>query len=131
MSIKTRTRVINLWMAKYCVDAIVHCLNEEGVSVSRTAIYEFIKKLMDTKVVCDLSRAPQPRKLEEIHYRFIDDEMAINSNLTSRQLHAIFSEKFPSVDVSLSTIKRSRFELGWVSKRVRYCQLIREVPYLL
>ena len=34
--------------------------------------------------------------------------------------------KYPSVDVSESTIKRTRKELGWVAKRTRYCALISE-----
>ena len=53
--------------------------------------------------------------------------MAENMDLTGRQLFALFEEKFTTVDVSLSTIKRARLELGWVSKRAKYCQLIAEM----
>ena len=95
--------------------------------MSWMAIYDFVKKFNTTNGVSDLRRAPRPQKLKEIHYRFIDNEMAHNSDLTSRQLLALFKDEFPNVDISLSTIKRLRFELGWVSKRVRYCQLIHEV----
>ena len=35
-------------------------------------------------------------------------------------------ENDPQLDVSLSTVKRARQELGWVSTTPRYCQLIRE-----
>ena len=67
-------------------------------------------------------------RLEPSPRRFTTDlKTTINSDPTTRQLHALFNDKFRNVDVSLSTIKRSRFEFGWVSKRARYCQLIREV----
>ena len=63
---------------------------------------------------------PRPRILQEEHYRFIDDTMAENMDLTGRQLFALFEEKFTTVDVSLSTIKHARLELGWVSKQAKY-----------
>ena len=50
--------------------------------------------------------------------------MAETMDLTGRQLFTLFKEKFTNVGVSLSTIKCARLELGWVSKRVKYCQLI-------
>lgn len=100
--------------------AIVDRLSEEGVSVSQTATFELVKKFKNTKGVCNLCRAPQPQKLEEIHYRFIDNEMSNNNDLTSYQLLALFKEKYPNANISLSTIKRSRLKLGWVSKQVMY-----------
>ena len=35
-------------------------------------------------------------------------------------------ENDPQLDVSLSTVKRARQDLGWVSTMPRYCQLISE-----
>ena len=48
------------------------------------------------------------------HYRFIDDTIAENMDLSAQQLFAVFKDKFASVHVSLSTIKRVRLELGWM-----------------
>ena len=103
-----------------------HCreVSGEGVEVSRAAIYNLIKKFKEFDSIADMRKTPRPRILQEEHYRFIDDMMAENMDLTERQLFALFEEKFTTDDVSLSTIKRARLELGWVSKRAKYCQLI-------
>ena len=67
---------------------------------------------------------PRSSILGEEHYRFVDELMAENTDLTSRQLYAAFKEAYPSMAVSVSTMKRARRHLGWTSKRTRYCQLI-------
>ena len=105
---------------------IVGRLVEEDVFVSRAALY-MLKKYSNCRTIADLRRAPRPRILQDEHYRFIDDTMADNMDLTARQLFCLFKEKFATVEVSISTIKRARLELGWVCKRVKYCQLISEV----
>lgn len=74
----------------------------------------------------DRKAAPRPRKLQDCHYRFIDDAMVENDELTSGQLYRMFNNAYPDVDVSLSTVKRARRELGWIGKRTRYCALISE-----
>ena len=53
--------------------------------------------------------------------------MVENTDLTSRQLYAAFKEAYPGVEASLSTVKRARRDLGWTTKRTRYCQLISDV----
>ena len=53
--------------------------------------------------------------------------MAEKADLTSRQLYSAFKDAYPTVDASLTTIKRAQRYLGWTAKRSRYCQLIREV----
>lgn len=63
------------------------------------------------------------------HFQFIDEAMEDNRQLTSRQLHGLVVEKYmyPDLNVSISTIKRARWALGWNSKKTRYCALIREI----
>ena len=90
---------------------------------SKKSLCLLIKKYKNTGSVADACKARRPRKLQE-HYRFIDDAMAENDQLTSRQLHQSHQEAFPGVEVSISTIKRAERELGWVGKRTRYCALI-------
>lgn len=34
---------------------------------------------------------------------------------------------YPSLNLSLSTVRRARRDLGWIATILRYCQLIREV----
>ena len=53
--------------------------------------------------------------------------MAQNNDLSSRQLYTMFKTAYSSTEVSLSTIKRARHDLGWTMKRTRYCQLISEL----
>ena len=39
----------------------------------------------------------------------------------------LLHEKWPNLDVSISTTKRVRQNIGWVSTRPKYCQLVRAV----
>ena len=60
----------------------------------------------------------------------IDDLLTENDELTARQIRARLKAEYPSLEVSLSTIKKARKEAGWTNTRPHYCQLIREVSYL-
>ena len=61
------------------------------------------------------------------HAIFIDEELTSNDERISSILKSLLIEQWPELhDVSLSTIKRVRKQLGWVSTTPRYCQLIRE-----
>ena len=44
--------------------------------------------------------------------KFIDSAMASNVELSARKLHNLLKSKFPDVEVSESTVKRARRELG-------------------
>ena len=64
-----------------------------------------MKKYETTCFIADLKKAPRPRKLAEVHYRFNDDNMVENKDLTSRQLHTMLGQEFPTVEVSISMVK--------------------------
>lgn len=53
--------------------------------------------------------------------------MTADNKLTSRQLFSHFCAKYPEVQVSVSTVKRVRQHLGWISKKTLYCALIQDV----
>ena len=109
------------------VQEIVRCLEDEGISVSRMALYMLFQKNETTKSIVDLKRRSRPKLLGEEQFRFIDNTVAENVDMTSRQLHSALITKFPEFEsVSVSTLKRARFLLGWESKRTRYCALISE-----
>ena len=55
----------------------------------------------------------------------IDNEMAKNDELTARQIQALLLKKWPQLVVSLTTIKKTKKQLGWVVGRPKYCQLVR------
>ena len=58
---------------------------------------------------------------------FIDKEMEKNDEITARKMHELLVERWPHLNISLSTIKRIKRNLGWVVTRPKYCQLIRDV----
>lgn len=80
----------------------------------RSVKEESLSTHINIQTVADARRAkkPRPHKFTDQHYRFIDDAMAESDQLTSRQLHHLVQEAFPGVEVSISTIKRARRELG-------------------
>ena len=72
-------------------------------------------------------RSTRPRKkLTDEHYRFINERMAEDDELTAAKVLSLLQEKFPTLNVSLSTVKRARMELGWTAKKTRYGALISE-----
>ena len=69
----------------------------------------------------------RPQLLNDDQYRFSDNTVANNVNMTSRQLHVTLISAYPELEaISISTVKQARVRLGWISKRTRYCALISE-----
>jgi len=58
--------------------------------------------------------------------RMIDNMLQENDEMTARHLRVKLMETFPTLRVSLSTLKRVRKENGWVCTCPHYCQLIRD-----
>ena len=53
--------------------------------------------------------------------------MQENDELTSRIVRNELLDKWPELSVSIRTVRRARWSLGWKSTRPKYCQLVREV----
>ena len=121
-----RSKVTVMWKNGYPVSEIQERLSQEGVSVLRVSLFALIKKFKKIKLVVDLKRKPRSSILEECHYRFIDEAMAANNELTSRQLFSLFTDEYPEVQISISTVKRARKHLGWISKKTTYYALVWE-----
>lgn len=64
------------------------------------------------------------------HYVFIGNALTSNDELTTRQVRGLLVQEFPELSVSLSTVKRARYVLGWVATKPKYCQLIRDAKRL-
>ena len=126
MDISTRKRVIVLQRAGYSVKAIHDHLLEEGTYVTRRSLYRLCKKFRIKHTVLDLPRGRKQRKLSNEMQVMIDDMLKENDELTSRQIRSKLQEKYPSLSVSLPTVKRERKARGWVCTRPHYCQLIRD-----
>ena len=124
MSVDTRARVVWLWRAGYSVSNIRKRLLEEDIKVSRKSLYILLKKYQQTSSIAD--RKKEPRRSVQ-HFQFVDEALEGNNELTSRQLHSMLIQKFPGLHVSVATVKRARKNLGWSSKKTRYCAMISEV----
>ena len=98
------------------VQEIIKHLQDEGVRVSVWALY--IIKYASIRSVADLKRRARPQILDEAHYRFINNTIVDNVDLTSREL-ALISE-YPELElISLSMVKRAHCCLGWESVKNR------------
>ena len=126
LSVETRSKVIMMWKNSYPVTVIQERLRQGVVAVLKVSLFALIKKFNVHSLVINLSRKPRSSKLSECHYRYIDEVMTTDNELTYRQLFALFCTTCPEVEVSISTIKRARKHLGWVSKKTRYSALIME-----
>jgi len=60
---------------------------------------------------------------------FIEEELQKNDELTSTNIKRLLLERWPDVEVSTSTIKCVRWQMGWVCTRPHYCQLLRYVCF--
>ena len=68
--------------------------------------------------------------------KYIDDVMADNNELTARQLRHMLTSQWPELSLSVCTVRRARWKLGWVathpkvlpaSKRAQSSEKIRVV----
>ena len=110
----------------YTYRSIKERLKDEGIAVSIKTLFLLVTKYKKTGMVADMPRAKREKLLNDEHYRVIDIALSQNDELTTRQLHSLLLECFPGLRVSLSTVKRARYDLGWVVTSPKYCQMIRD-----
>ncbi len=115
-----------MWKTGFTLAKIRARLLEENQTVSKKSLCLLIRKYKRTGSVANIPARRPPKKLQDVHYRFIDDAMAENDELSAPKLHHMLLLQFPGLTVSESTVKRARRELGWVAKKTRYCALISE-----
>ena len=78
-------------------------LAKEGITVSKKSLCLLLKRFRTTGSVAD-KRSTRPRKkLTDEHYRFINERMAEDDELTAAKVLSLLQEKFPTLNVSLST----------------------------
>lgn len=131
LSVSTRKRVIVLWQSRNSLPDIQRRLKEEEVEVSLRSLQRLRQKFQRFHTIKDLARATRPRILTDRMMNTIEESLQGNDELTARRLKAKLDDRFVDLpDVSLSTIKCRRKELGWVCTRPHYCQLIREANKL-
>ena len=96
----------------------VHQNGENELGNAGQSDIALFKKYDATKSIEDMKKEPRPQILVQLHYRFLDNIMTENNDFTSRQLHsALVSEYSELCGISVSTVKRARNRLGWISKK--------------
>ena len=126
MSLATRSKVVSLSKNGYRLSKIQDHL-EKNLHVSKKLLCLLLKKYRSTGSVADRRTTTPKKKLTDDHYRFIDDRMAENDELTAANLYALLIERYPELSVSVSTVKAARMHLGWSAKKTRYGAMISEV----
>ena len=126
MSVSTRSRVVSLSESGFKLCKIQEHLAKEGVIVSKKSLCLLLKRSRTTGSVADRRSIKPRKKLTDEHYTFIDECMAEDDELTTMKVQSSLPEKFPTLNVSLSTVKRAQMELGWTAKKTRYSALISE-----
>ena len=125
ISVETRRRIILFRTQGHSVKAIRERLQEEGIVISKCSIYKLIKKYAAAGTVGDLPKK-RAKILKEEHLQFINESMEKNDELTSKDLTNELLKEWPDLSVSVRTVRRSRWNLGWRATRPNYCQLVRE-----
>ena len=131
LDIDTRRRVVTLRQAGHSVTDIRKRLKEENIIISLQALFNLLRKHRETMKLMDLPRRARPRKLSNEMMVFLNQEMVEDDELTSRRARGLLVERWPTIQVSLPTIRRVRKNLGWVCTRPHYCQLLRDVSFMI
>ena len=129
LDLNSSRKVILLHNAGNSIKSIEDHLKGEGTVVTRRSLLHLVKKHQETGMYKDLFRRKRDKKITEEMDFAINNELEANDKATARQLRNTLMEKYPRLNVSLSTFKRKRKrkQLGWVCIRPHYCQMIREL----
>ena len=93
MSISTRSRIIIAMWKAACIrfkDNEEEIMFIEGFSVSCTSLCLLIKKYKRTGSVADNRTVRPLRKLTPIHYKFLDDCMTVNNELSITKQYTFY-----------------------------------------
>ena len=107
---------------------IVHMLGAEGILTTSQTVMRTLTRWKEMGSYEDRPKSGCPKTIPETYYRFIDEKMAENDELTASDLMELLVDKFGRFECSYSlrTIARVRLELGWTFSTTRYCQAIRD-----
>ena len=122
MSDYAKRRVLSLHNSGFKVSHTAETLVlEDGIRISKQGIRKFLLRYSERGTI---ARKPgsgfTPKLLPEIK-QLIDTKMHADDETTATQLQEMLASH--GVYVSLSTILRSRKQLGWVYRGSAYCQL--------
>ena len=108
--------------------AIADALAAEGLSATRQGLALLIKRYDRTSTLERCTGSGRPSKITSRVKAIVDSQMREDDETTAVQLAAILKQQ--GIQLSLSTILRSRTALGWTFRGSAYCQMIRHANKL-
>ena len=104
---------------------IVLLLREEGIYVTAPGVRNLLKKYEETGTISRRLGSGRPSKITPEVLRIVEEQMEKDDETTATQLQKILLDH--QLYLSLTTILRSRSQLGWTFRGSSYCQLIKTV----
>ena len=114
LSIETRQRVVLLWKSGMKIKDIHRQLREENTVTSETLLYLLIAKYAKCGKVSNIKRSSRPSILGNEHYKFIDNAMEEDDELTAYKLHCKLKKtlsRFKSLNINCSSCSKG-FGMG-------------------
>ena len=127
LSLELRKRVIALHSRGYAVSEIHKRFREASISISLQSLYKLLRKYREKHILIDIPRRSRRRRITAEMRVAIEEMYNGNDELTSTRIKRLLTERWPDLQVSISTIKLTRKEMGWVCTRPHYCQLLHPV----
>ena len=113
-------------------NAIRKILEEEGIHVSRVAIWRFLRRYDETQCLGRKEGSGRPSKITTDMKIVVQGQMEEDDETTAYQLHKLLTGK--GYNISISTILRCRKELGWTYRgtylNMKYVLYYTSVHYL-
>jgi transposase/Fe2+ or Zn2+ uptake regulation protein len=109
---------------KFSYNNVVSALQEEGIKVSKRAVWLTVKKYREHGTISRLPGSGGSFKLTPEMLRLVEDHLQEDDEATAIQLLKLLNDN--GYDVSKTTIIRARKLLGWTFHGSRYCQMIRQ-----
>ena len=130
LSIRCRRKIIFLRKRNLSYRAIVkHIEHFDGTTLSHRTALQWCRKLTTGASYVYSDKRPnkgiKARKIEDVHMKFLDTKITENPEVSPADLQKVVLDEY-GLRISCSYIGVLRRRLGWVSKRTRYGQMVRE-----
>ena len=125
LSTYEKQRILYYHRDRLLPSQILSALKVEGIVTTRQTIARFIKQFIATASIAKKQGSGRPSKITERVIELVEKRMREDDETTAVQLHVLLTAC--NISISLSTIVRSRSQLGWTFRGSKYCQLIRTV----
>ena len=121
----TKKRILHFYReCQLQPSAIVKALEDEGIKVSRSGVWRFLKRYGEMGSIERKRGSGRPSVLTDDIKAIIEETMNNDDETTVSQLVTLLQERGHTL--SMRTVLRCRTQLGWTFRGSAYCQLIRE-----